>query len=141
MYPDPRFGHWRNQRLKNSAESIWKIREFLAPVTTRSGRTISGPVQPRFERKREEDPPSDTIKDTTAMAALHEEDPEIGSFNAHLNGEPTSAIVNSTGQAGIEVKTMCWLLCLIFMEGVLIIPTNSSTNSVNSVASKGDPLG
>ncbi|KAL1531267.1 hypothetical protein AAHA92_33965 [Salvia divinorum] len=104
MYPDPRFGHWRNQRLKNSAESIWKIWEFLAPVTTRSGRTILGPVQPRFERKREEDPPSDTNKHTTAMAALHEEDPEIGSLNVHLNGEPTSAIVISTGQAGMEVK-------------------------------------
>ncbi|KAL1567536.1 hypothetical protein AAHA92_03006 [Salvia divinorum] len=38
------------------------------------------------------------------MAALHEEDPEIGSFNAHLNGKPTSAIVISTGQARIEVK-------------------------------------
>ncbi|KAL1563536.1 hypothetical protein AAHA92_05991 [Salvia divinorum] len=38
------------------------------------------------------------------MAAPHEEDPEIGSLNAHLNGEPSSAIVISTGQAGIEVK-------------------------------------
>ncbi|KAL1540774.1 hypothetical protein AAHA92_25078 [Salvia divinorum] len=38
------------------------------------------------------------------MAALNEEDPEIGSLNAHLNGEPSSAIVISTGQAGIEVK-------------------------------------
>ncbi|KAL1559976.1 linoleate 13S-lipoxygenase 2-1, chloroplastic-like [Salvia divinorum] len=97
MYPNPRFGHWRNQRLKNSAESSWKIREFLAPVTTRSRRTISGPVQPRFKRKREEDSPSDTNKDTTAMTALHEEDPEIGSLNVHLNGEPSSAIVVSTG--------------------------------------------
>ncbi|KAL1531260.1 hypothetical protein AAHA92_33958 [Salvia divinorum] len=85
MYLDPRFRHWRNQHFKNSAESIWKIREFLAPVTTRSGPTISGPVQPRFEGKREEDPPSDTIKNTIAMAALNEEDPKIGSFNAHLN--------------------------------------------------------
>ncbi|KAL1531099.1 hypothetical protein AAHA92_33817 [Salvia divinorum] len=38
------------------------------------------------------------------MAAPHEEDPEIGSLNAHLNGKPSSAIVISTGQAGIEVK-------------------------------------
>ncbi|KAL1553497.1 hypothetical protein AAHA92_14164 [Salvia divinorum] len=38
------------------------------------------------------------------MTTLNEEDPEIGSFNAHLNGEPTSAIVISTEQAGIEVK-------------------------------------
>ncbi|KAL1563980.1 hypothetical protein AAHA92_06394 [Salvia divinorum] len=38
------------------------------------------------------------------MAALHEEDPEIGSLNAYLNGEPSSAIVISTGQARIEVK-------------------------------------
>ncbi|KAL1567198.1 hypothetical protein AAHA92_02703 [Salvia divinorum] len=101
MYPDSRFGYWSNQHLKSSAESNWKIKEFLAPVTTRSGSTISVPIQPRFEK---EDPPSDTNKDTTAMAALHEEDPEIGSLNAHFNGEPSSAIVNSTGQAGIEVK-------------------------------------
>ncbi|KAL1549354.1 hypothetical protein AAHA92_17469 [Salvia divinorum] len=38
------------------------------------------------------------------MATLHEEDPEIGSLNAHLNGELSSAIVISTGQAGIKVK-------------------------------------
>ncbi|KAL1532833.1 hypothetical protein AAHA92_32797 [Salvia divinorum] len=101
MYPDSRFGYWSNQHLKSSAESNWKIKEFLSPVTTRSGRTVSVPIQPRFEK---EDPPSDTNKDTTAMAALHEEDPEIGSLNAHLNGEPSSAIVISTGQAGIEVK-------------------------------------
>ncbi|KAL1545259.1 hypothetical protein AAHA92_22005 [Salvia divinorum] len=38
------------------------------------------------------------------MAALIEDDPEIGSLNAHLNGEPSSAIVITPGQAGIEVK-------------------------------------
>ncbi|KAL1533009.1 hypothetical protein AAHA92_32956 [Salvia divinorum] len=81
MYPDPRFGYWSDQRLKSSTESSWKIREFLAPVTTRSGHTISGPVQPRFERKRKEDPTSDTDKDTTAMAALHEEDPTLRSVH------------------------------------------------------------
>ncbi|KAL1544878.1 hypothetical protein AAHA92_21673 [Salvia divinorum] len=101
MYPDSRFGYWSNQHLKSSAESNWKIKEFLAPMTTRWGRTVSVPIQPR---SKEEYPPSDTNKDTTAMAALHEEDPEIGSLNAHLNGEPSSAIIISTGQAGTEVK-------------------------------------
>ncbi|KAL1540881.1 hypothetical protein AAHA92_25169 [Salvia divinorum] len=101
MYPDLRLGYWNNQHLRSSAESTWEIKEFLAPVTTRSGRTVSVPIQPKFEK---EDPPSDTNKDTTAMTALHEEDPEIGSLNTHLNGEPSSAIVVSTGQAGIEVK-------------------------------------
>ncbi|KAL1549140.1 hypothetical protein AAHA92_17276 [Salvia divinorum] len=38
------------------------------------------------------------------MAAMNEEDPEIGSLNAHLNDEPSSAIVVSAGQSGIEVK-------------------------------------
>ncbi|KAL1531126.1 hypothetical protein AAHA92_33842 [Salvia divinorum] len=75
------------------------------------------------------------------MAAMNEEDPEIGSLNAHLNGEPSSAIVVSTGQAGIEVKKTCWPLCLISMEGVLTTPMNSSMNSVNYVAYKGGPLG
>ncbi|KAL1555201.1 hypothetical protein AAHA92_15671 [Salvia divinorum] len=38
------------------------------------------------------------------MAAMNEEDPEIGSLNAHLNGESSSIIVVTAGQAGIEVK-------------------------------------
>ncbi|KAL1564088.1 hypothetical protein AAHA92_06491 [Salvia divinorum] len=38
------------------------------------------------------------------MAAMNEEDPEIGSLNAHLNGKPSSAIVVSAGLSGIEVK-------------------------------------
>ncbi|KAL1536479.1 hypothetical protein AAHA92_29126 [Salvia divinorum] len=38
------------------------------------------------------------------MAALHEDDPEIGSLNAYLSGEPAQAIVMTPGQAGIEVK-------------------------------------
>ncbi|KAL1564227.1 hypothetical protein AAHA92_06599 [Salvia divinorum] len=38
------------------------------------------------------------------MTAIYEEDPEIGSLNAHLNGEPSSAIVVTAGQARIEVK-------------------------------------
>ncbi|KAL1557122.1 hypothetical protein AAHA92_12647 [Salvia divinorum] len=38
------------------------------------------------------------------MAALHDDDPEIGSLNAHLSGEPAQAIVMTPGQTGIEVK-------------------------------------
>ncbi|KAL1548155.1 hypothetical protein AAHA92_16428 [Salvia divinorum] len=38
------------------------------------------------------------------MAAINEDDPEIGSLNAHLSGEPAQAIVMTPGQAGIEVK-------------------------------------
>ncbi|KAL1568700.1 hypothetical protein AAHA92_00282 [Salvia divinorum] len=38
------------------------------------------------------------------MAAIHEDDPEIGSLNAHLNGELAQAIVLTPGQATIEVK-------------------------------------
>ncbi|KAL1548651.1 hypothetical protein AAHA92_16858 [Salvia divinorum] len=38
------------------------------------------------------------------MAAIHEDDPEIGSLNAYLNGEPSGAIVITPGQARIEVK-------------------------------------
>ncbi|KAL1563406.1 hypothetical protein AAHA92_05876 [Salvia divinorum] len=38
------------------------------------------------------------------MAAIHEDDPEIGSLNAHLSGEPAQAIVLTPGQAAIEVK-------------------------------------
>ncbi|KAL1537388.1 hypothetical protein AAHA92_29907 [Salvia divinorum] len=38
------------------------------------------------------------------MAVMNEEDPKIGSLNAHLNGEPSSAIIVSAGQSGIEVK-------------------------------------
>ncbi|KAL1562968.1 hypothetical protein AAHA92_05481 [Salvia divinorum] len=38
------------------------------------------------------------------MAAIHEDDPEIGSLNAHLSGEPAQAIVLMLGQAAIEVK-------------------------------------
>ncbi|KAL1565660.1 hypothetical protein AAHA92_07846 [Salvia divinorum] len=38
------------------------------------------------------------------MAAQHDDDPEIGSLNAHLNGEPSGAIVLTPGQSGIEVK-------------------------------------
>ncbi|KAL1534126.1 hypothetical protein AAHA92_31521 [Salvia divinorum] len=97
MYPDLRLRYWSNKRLRNSTESSWKIKEFLAPMTTRSGRTISGPVQPKFERKEKEDPSSDTNEVKATMAALNEEDPEIGSLNAHLNGEPSSAIVVMAG--------------------------------------------
>ncbi|KAL1559146.1 hypothetical protein AAHA92_09520 [Salvia divinorum] len=104
MYPDSWLGYWSCPRFMRSAESKWRIKEFLAPVTTRSGRTLAGPVQPSFGRKEEEDPPSEAKEVKTTMAAMNEEDPEIGSLNAHLNGEPSSAIVVSTGQAGIEVK-------------------------------------
>ncbi|KAL1549349.1 hypothetical protein AAHA92_17464 [Salvia divinorum] len=38
------------------------------------------------------------------MAAIIEDNPEIRSLNAHLNREPSSAIVITPGQAGIEVK-------------------------------------
>ncbi|KAL1564926.1 hypothetical protein AAHA92_07206 [Salvia divinorum] len=38
------------------------------------------------------------------MANNMEDDPEIGSLNAHLSGEPGQAIVMTPGQAGIEVK-------------------------------------
>ncbi|KAL1534057.1 hypothetical protein AAHA92_31460 [Salvia divinorum] len=38
------------------------------------------------------------------MAHNMEDDPEIGSLNAHLSGEPAQAIVLTPGQAGIEVK-------------------------------------
>ncbi|KAL1540795.1 hypothetical protein AAHA92_25095 [Salvia divinorum] len=38
------------------------------------------------------------------MTAMNEEDPEIGSLNAHLNGEPSSVIVVTVGQARIEVN-------------------------------------
>ncbi|KAL1563881.1 hypothetical protein AAHA92_06300 [Salvia divinorum] len=51
MYPDLRLGYWNNQHLRSSAESTWEIKEFLAPVTTRSGRTVSVPIQPKFEKE------------------------------------------------------------------------------------------
>ncbi|KAL1554170.1 hypothetical protein AAHA92_14760 [Salvia divinorum] len=38
------------------------------------------------------------------MANNIDDDPEIGSLNAHLSGEPAQAIVMMPGQAGIEVK-------------------------------------
>ncbi|KAL1545230.1 hypothetical protein AAHA92_21978 [Salvia divinorum] len=38
------------------------------------------------------------------MTAIHEDDPKIGSLNAHLSGEPAHAIVMTPGQAEIEVK-------------------------------------
>ncbi|KAL1548918.1 hypothetical protein AAHA92_17093 [Salvia divinorum] len=107
MYPDPRFGYWSNPRLKRSTESSWRIKEFLAPVTTRSGRATSGPAQPSFEGKENPNPPSEVNAEEevkVAMGAIIEDDPEIGSLNAHLNGEPSSAIVITLGQAGIEVK-------------------------------------
>ncbi|KAL1553984.1 hypothetical protein AAHA92_14592 [Salvia divinorum] len=36
------------------------------------------------------------------MAALHDDDLEIGPLNAHLNGEPSGAIVLTPGQSEIE---------------------------------------
>ncbi|KAL1558728.1 hypothetical protein AAHA92_09158 [Salvia divinorum] len=38
------------------------------------------------------------------MAAIIEDDPEIGSLIAHLNGEPSSTIVITPGQSGIKVN-------------------------------------
>ncbi|KAL1567097.1 hypothetical protein AAHA92_02617 [Salvia divinorum] len=106
MYPDSRFGYWSNPCFKKGAESSWKIKEFLAPVATRSGRTTSGAAQPSFRRKEDPNPPSEvnTEEVKIAMTTLIEDDPEIGSLNAHLNREPSSAIIITPGQARIEFK-------------------------------------
>ena len=39
------------------------------------------------------------------MANAVEDDPEIGSFTAHLDGEPSQAIVTTQRQKAINIKT------------------------------------
>ncbi|KAL1533030.1 hypothetical protein AAHA92_32974 [Salvia divinorum] len=130
MYPDSRFGYWNSPRFTRSTESKWRIKEFLAPVTTKSGHIFAGPVQPYFCRTSQNN-----------NGAMNEEVPEIGSLNSHFNEEPSSAIVVTAGQPESRSRTMYWPLCLISTEDELIIRMNSFTNSASFVASRGDPLG
>ncbi|KAL1554577.1 hypothetical protein AAHA92_15122 [Salvia divinorum] len=110
-----RFGRWNNVQNWRDTESNWRIREVITPVTTRSGLSTANPVHLSSESEEETDLsskvkaesdlfPSSEMKERIAMAALHEDDPEIGSLNAHLNGEPSGVIVVTPRQAGIEVK-------------------------------------
>ncbi|KAL1559857.1 hypothetical protein AAHA92_10152 [Salvia divinorum] len=86
MSKGSRFGRWNNAQNWRDTEYNWRIREVATPVTTRSGLSTAVP----------------SLKEE--YMANMENDPEIGSLNAHLSGEPAQAIVMTPGQAGIEVK-------------------------------------
>ncbi|KAL1560389.1 hypothetical protein AAHA92_10602 [Salvia divinorum] len=90
-------------------------REVITLVTTRLSLSTAEPVPLSSGSEGDPEPPSlvkeesDLFLDsegeeTVVMAALHEDDPKIGSLNAHLNGEPSGAIMITPGQAGIEMK-------------------------------------
>ncbi|KAL1569844.1 hypothetical protein AAHA92_01272 [Salvia divinorum] len=112
MHWNQRFGRWNNVQNWRDTESNWRIREVAAPVTTRSGLITAEPVPLSSGSEGDPETPhlikeeSDLFSDFEEedMTALHEDDLEIGSLNAHLNGEPSGAIVLTPGQAGIEVK-------------------------------------
>ncbi|KAL1540297.1 hypothetical protein AAHA92_24668 [Salvia divinorum] len=113
MRRDQRFGRWYNEQNWRDTESNWRIREIATPVTTRSGLSTAGQSFVSFGSEEETDLPpqvkveSDLFSDLEKleeMAYNMEDDPEIGSLNAHLSGEPAQAIVVSEGQTGIEVK-------------------------------------
>ncbi|KAL1563944.1 hypothetical protein AAHA92_06361 [Salvia divinorum] len=112
MRQDQRFDRWNPPVNWRDTESNWRIREVANPVTTRSGLSTAVPIPASSESEGEPETPhlikeeSDLFSDfgEENMAALHEDDPEIGYLNAHLSGEPAQAIVMTPGQAGIEVK-------------------------------------
>ncbi|KAL1545199.1 hypothetical protein AAHA92_21948 [Salvia divinorum] len=114
MHQNQRFGRWYNEQNWRDTESNWRIREIATPVTTRSGLSTAGTsfVSSGSEEKTDLPPQvevkSDLVLDLEKLEEeiTHnmEDDPEIGSLNAHLSGEPAQAIVLTPGQAGIEVK-------------------------------------
>ncbi|KAL1549004.1 hypothetical protein AAHA92_17161 [Salvia divinorum] len=112
MHRDPRFGRWNPPVNWRDTESNWRIREVANPVTTRSGLSTAKPVPLSSGSEGEPETPqlikqeSDLFSESEEveeMAAIHEDDLEIGSLNAHLSGEPAQAIVITPGQAGIVV--------------------------------------
>ncbi|KAL1549348.1 hypothetical protein AAHA92_17463 [Salvia divinorum] len=114
MHQGQRFGRWNNPINWKDIESNWRIREVATPVTTRSGINTVGLSTISSGSEEDSDPPpqmkvesdlfSGSKRAKEDMANNMEDDPEIGSPNAHLSGEPAQAIVMTPGQAGIEVK-------------------------------------
>ncbi|KAL1559382.1 hypothetical protein AAHA92_09731 [Salvia divinorum] len=108
-----RFGRWNNVQNWRDTESNWRIREVITTVSTRSGLSTAETVH-LSSRSEEDTDPSSSVKEksdlfsdseeerTVTMAALPEDDPEICSLNAHLNGESFGEIVHTQGQARIE---------------------------------------
>ncbi|KAL1569621.1 hypothetical protein AAHA92_01080 [Salvia divinorum] len=101
MRRDQRFDRWNPPVNWRDTESNWRIREVANPVTTRSGLSTAVTVLASSGSEGEPETPH-LIKEESDlflnfgeenMAALHEDDPEIGSLNAHLSGEPAQAIV------------------------------------------------
>ncbi|KAL1534771.1 hypothetical protein AAHA92_30909 [Salvia divinorum] len=107
MHRNQRFGRWNPPVNWRDTESNWRIREVANPVTTRSRLSTAVPVPSSSESEGDTETPqlikeeSDLFSDFENMANM-EDDPETGSLNAHLSGEPAQAIVITPGQAGIE---------------------------------------
>ncbi|KAL1568765.1 hypothetical protein AAHA92_00337 [Salvia divinorum] len=98
-----RFGRWNPPVNWRDTESNWRIREVANPVTTRSRLSTADPSTLSSGSEGDSETPqlikeeSDLFSDSEDMTALHEDDPEIGSLNAHINGEPSGAIVLTPG--------------------------------------------
>ncbi|KAL1567138.1 hypothetical protein AAHA92_02652 [Salvia divinorum] len=100
-----RYGRWNNVQNWRDTESNWRIREVITPVTTRSGLSRAEPVPLSSGSERDPEPPSSVKEESDLfLDSEGEDDPEIGSLNAHLNGEPSGSIVITPRKAGIEVK-------------------------------------
>ncbi|KAL1557223.1 hypothetical protein AAHA92_12734 [Salvia divinorum] len=109
MHRSQRFGCWNNPINWRDTESNWRIREVATPVTMRSGLSTACPSTVSSGSKEDSDLPPQVKVEFDLFSGLKEEnmanmedDPEIGSLNAHLSGEPTQAIVMTPRQAGIE---------------------------------------
>ncbi|XP_042014195.1 uncharacterized protein LOC121762364 [Salvia splendens] len=108
-----RFGYWNDTSNCRDTQTSWRAKEITTPVTTRSGLTTANPTPSSSENKAEpaspvklesELPPEFEEKQPEVMAEIVDNDIEIGSLNAHLNGEPAQAIVVTPAQLAIEVK-------------------------------------
>ena len=109
-----RFGHWNNSPGWRSAQTSWRVKEAIFPVTTRSGLTTGDPVHLSSESdeestssvKKEPKSTSETEEENVeSMANAGDDDPEIGWLTAHLDGEPAQAIVSTQRQRAIDIKT------------------------------------
>ena len=92
-----RFGHWNNSPGWRSAQTSWRVKEAIFPVTTRSGLTTGDPVYLSSESdeestssvRKEPKSTSETEEESVeGMANAGDDDPEIGWLTAHLDGEP-----------------------------------------------------
>ena len=114
-----KFGNWNQEPEWKESKLIWQPKETLAPVTTRSSLTTGNPFlfgsdsDKDWNSSGREDPKSSSeteiaeVEEGTVgdMANAVDDDPEIGSLTAHLDGDPAQSIVTTQRQKAIDIMT------------------------------------